>query len=69
MNFNEIEEDVLQTGNLLFDEFSFSKYDIIYKHTNEYLKKLFNHFDFNSKDVLTVLASSDQLFNILAKGT
>ena len=35
MNFNEIEEDVLQTGNLLFDEFSFSKYDIIYKHTNE----------------------------------
>lgn len=69
MNFNEIEEDVLQTGNLLFDEFSFSKYDIIYKHTNEYLKKLFNHFDFNSKDVLTVLASSDQLFNVLAKGT
>ena len=37
-------------------------YDKIYYQTNEMLKELFHNFDVRGKDVLTVLASSDQLF-------
>lgn len=39
---------------------SFDKNMLIYKGTNENLKDIFNKYDVKDKDVLTVLASSDQ---------
>ena len=40
----------------------------IYNKSNENLFDLFNHYNFNNKDVLSVLASSDQLFSCYVKG-
>ena len=39
---------------------SFDKNMLIYKGTNENLKDIFSKYDVKDKDVLTVLASSDQ---------
>ena len=39
----------------------------IYNKSNENLDELFKHFDFTNKDVLSVLASSDQLFTCYTK--
>jgi len=38
------------------------KYGRIFLHTNELLNELFDVIDFKNKDVLSVLASSDQMF-------
>ena len=41
---------------------------LIYKGTNEDLTSLFNEYDVKDKDVLTVLASSDQALSCYYKG-
>ncbi len=44
------------------------KFKTIYPFTNEDIKGYFDHFDFKGKDVLTVLASSDQVFDMFLRG-
>ena len=39
-------------------------YQQVYFETNEDLDKIFKNVDFNDKDVLSVLSSSDQLFKL-----
>ena len=39
-----------------------NKYGRIFLHTNELFNELFKNIDFNNKNVLSVLASSDQMF-------
>lgn len=39
-----------------------NKYGRIFLHTNELFNELFKNIDFNDKNVLSVLASSDQMF-------
>lgn len=43
-------------------------YDRLYYQSNEMLPELFNNFSVKDKDVLTVLASSDQLFHTYING-
>ncbi len=45
-----------------------TEFSRIYPFTNENIKGCFNHFDFDGKDVLSVLASSDQVFDIFLRG-
>lgn len=43
-------------------------FDMIYPFTNESIKECFKHFDLNNKDCLTVLSSSDQVFDMILGG-
>ena len=65
-NSCEVDEDIDGTYALLEGEKAFSNYDFIYSHSNECLSELFKYFDVKDKRVLTVLSSSDQLFNCLS---
>lgn len=47
---------------------SFDKSTLIYKGTNENLKDIFNRYNVKDKDVLTVLASSDQALSFFYSG-
>ncbi len=44
------------------------EYDSIYYSTNEQIESIFSGFDFNKKDVLSVLGSGDQAFYFLCNG-
>ncbi len=43
-------------------------FNCIYPFTNEKIKIYFDQFDFKGKDVLSVLASSDQVFDMFLRG-
>lgn len=66
-NSCEVDEDIGGTYALLEGEKVLSNYDFIYTHSNECLSELFEYFDVKDKRVLTVLSSSDQLFNCLIR--
>ena len=65
-----INYDVKQAINIMrgfhskIDDF----HDRLYFNSNEDLDALLSKFDFRDKDILTVLASSDQLFYFYDKG-
>lgn len=64
---NSTDIDIRNAGCILFGHTS-TYYDMIYANSNESLDMLFSNVDFKDKDALTVLSSSDQLFNILVRG-
>mgnify|MGYP007047904665 CR=1 FL=1 len=66
-NSYEVDKDIEETSALLNGEDVSSNYDFIYTHSNECLSNLFDNFDVRDKRVLTVLSSSDQLFNCLIR--
>ncbi len=66
-NSYEVDEDIEETSALLNGEEVSNNYDFIYTHSNECLSNLFDNFDVRDKRVLTVLSSSDQLFNCLIR--
>ncbi len=45
-----------------------SEKNLVYPFTNEDIKGYLDNFDFEGKDVLSVLASSDQVFDIFLRG-
>ena len=64
----QIEKDINQAIALL--EFYKQKemFDDIYPFSNENINDMFSYFDFENKDCLTVLASSDQTFDMYLRG-
>ncbi len=61
--------DIKLAINTIKDNTKLKKHFIyIYIFTNENIKACFNHFDFKNKDVLSVLASSDQVFDMFLRG-
>lgn len=64
----ETKKDILNASLLIKDyKKSLPQYDYIYTRTNENLNLLFKDIEVKNKKVLTVLASSDQLFYFLLK--
>lgn len=61
-------DNLIRTIGNNIDNKIYDENNIIYVHTNENLKEIFNKFDVKNKDVLTVLSSSDQLLSCLYKG-
>ena len=62
--------DPIELAELIYKQATEKKYTYkinIYNETNEDLYEIFNNYDMFDKDVLTVLASSDQLFSCYAK--
>ena len=63
MAWNDVEKALIVSSGEEIETFS-----KIYGSSNENLKKLFQCFSVNNKDVLTVLASSDQFFHTVYHG-
>lgn len=42
--------------------------DMVYFNSNERLNNIFSHFDFNEKEIFSVLGSGDQAFNLINRG-
>ena len=42
--------------------------DMVYFNSNERLNSIFGHFDFNEKEIFSVLGSGDQAFNLINRG-
>ena len=62
-----VNRDLTNTGIVLGGRF-LSNYNRIYFHSNEDLRQLFSNIDVNNKDVLSVLASGDQVFHLYDRG-
>ncbi len=62
-----LEDDIKRALNIIAGNRA-TVFDQIYSFTNENIKGCFNHFDFKNKDVLSVLASSDQVFDMFLRG-
>ena len=62
-----INSDLLHT-HLVMNGRRFPNYNRVYYHSNENLKELFSFIDVKDKDVLSVLASGDQVFHFYANG-
>ena len=70
---SSIEKDLEQAGLIVsqrhnMDTFTDDNYGHIYYSSNEDLNRLFREFDFRGKKVLSVLASSDQVFHFYNRG-
>jgi len=66
---DEINYDVCKACNMVSIELQISNnYSQVYLNSNENLERLFENFSVKDKDVLTVLASSDQYFRCLYNG-
>ena len=63
-----VNRDLTNTGIVLGGRF-LSNYNRIYFHSNEDLRQLFSNIDVNNKDVLSVLASGDQVFHLYDRGS
>lgn len=64
----ETKKDILNVSLLIKDyKKALPQYDYIYTRTNENLNLLLKDIEVKNKKVLTVLASSDQLFYFLLK--
>lgn len=50
------------------DAKNFINSDEIYYNSNEKLNIIYNNFDFNGKNILSVLGSGDQAFNLINRG-
>ncbi len=50
------------------DARNFINSDEIYYNSNEKLNIIYNNFDFNGKNILSVLGSGDQAFNLINRG-
>ena len=50
------------------DARNFNCSDEIYYNSNEKLNTIYNNFDFNDKNILSVLGSGDQAFNLINRG-
>ena len=61
----DFEGDLSGLGSLINNGSDYLLYgcDRTYKNTNERLKEILEQFDFNQKNVLSVLGSSDQIFS------
>lgn len=64
---SNVDFDIEMTGKLM-NGISHPNYNKIYFSSNEDLKTIFSNFDFNNKNVLTVLGSGDQAFHFYNKG-
>lgn len=60
---NQIASDVEAASKISISRKYSLSYDRIYYQSNEFLNEIFNNISVKDKDVLTVLASSDQLFH------
>lgn len=59
-----LERDITATKNFISNiEYRMDDYNLLYRHTNEKLDSIFSQYDFKGKNVLSVLASSDQMFS------
>ena len=67
-SFFDVEKELEMTDKVISGKKIDSSYDNIYTRSNEKLDELFKQFDVSNKKVLTVLASSDQLFFSLLNG-
>lgn len=65
---SEIIDDLEYTCNLVEKNKESANYRRVYYCSNENLEELFNNFSFKDKDVLSVLASSDQLIHAYYHG-
>ena len=65
---NKLDKDIHGTYRLVKGDYNKHKYSPVYYCSNERLKELFDSFSVRDKDVLTVLASSDQLFYAYLNG-
>lgn len=62
----DINSDLLHT-HLVMNGRRFPNYNRVYYHSNENLKEFFSFVDVKDKDVLSVLASGDQVFHLYDK--
>lgn len=60
--------DDIRIANNVMNGLVHSKFDYIYPFSNENINAAFNNFDLKGKDFLTVLASSDQTFDLYLRG-
>lgn len=58
----------LQKAINLIENSTENIFETIYPFCNENIKELFSKFDLNNKECLTVLSSSDQIFDMYLKG-
>lgn len=69
-----IEEDITNAKRIIKGEYEytvnnlFTKHSRIYPFTNENLNGCFDNFDFNNRNCLTVLGSSDQALDMCLRG-
>ena len=70
INRNKIYDDIGSACDLLLQEttFSYGDFNRIYKFTNENIKDALSFFNLDGKKCLTVLGSSDQLFDMYLRG-
>ena len=64
---NRILRDVKETGRVIRNTPVY-RYNRVYASSNEDLKSLFSSFDIKGKNVLSVLASGDQVFHPCSRG-
>ena len=69
---SKIEDDITK-AEYLIDTPSFYRtdkniFDMIYPFTTENINGMFSHFNFKDKDCLSVLGSSDQIFDMYLRG-
>lgn len=69
---SKIEDDISRAKNLIDMSAFYSRkddiFDMLYPFTTENINGMFSHFDFKDKDCLSVLGSSDQVFDMYLKG-
>ena len=65
---HDIYKDLEKTYDIITNHITSTHYDKIYSQSNEMLNDLFSNFSLKDKDVLSVLASSDQMFHCYNRG-
>lgn len=69
---SSLEEDIKKAKNLLDccsgDRNKHNNFERLYPFTTENIKDMFNFFDFKDKECLSVLGSSDQVFDMYLRG-
>ena len=64
----DVETDIKKAISLLEFYKRKNRFDDLYPFTNENIKDMISYFDFKDKDCLSVLASSDQTFDMFLRG-
>lgn len=64
----ELSIDINNAKNHIVSSYEQELFDFIYPFCNENIKELLSYFDLKDKDCLSVLASSDQIFDMHLKG-
>ena len=64
----QLNDDVNLAKTQIQNSYEQELFDFIYPFCNENIKELFSYFDLKDKDCLSVLASSDQIFDMHLKG-